>query len=148
MYQLSSFGLRFFNVYGPRQDPTSPYSGVISIFADRLLKEQSITINGGYQTRDFVYVKDVVECIYHAIALSSQQKICEVINILTGNSVTIDYLAGQISEVLDVQAEKNYKNLPPGDPEPLELDTVGYKNIAIVRIIYIIKNIFLMVFRI
>jgi len=54
LYQLSSVGLRFFNVYGPRQDPSSPYSGVISIFADRLLKTKNITINGGYQTCDFV----------------------------------------------------------------------------------------------
>ena len=69
-YQLSSVGLRFFNVYGPRQDPTNAYSGVISIFADRLMKSQNITINGGYQTRDFIYVKDVVD-----VMKKSMQKI-------------------------------------------------------------------------
>ena len=117
LYQLSSIGLRFFNVYGPRQDPTSPYSGVISVFADRLLNDQSITINGGYQTRDFIYVKDVVECIYRAIKLTTGKTICEVSNILTGTSVTIDALADQMMDVVGVQVEKNYKELPAGDPE-------------------------------
>ena len=72
LYQLSSVGLRFFNVYGPRQDPGSPYSGVISIFADRILEGREITINGGHQTRDFVYVKDVVNTIHWAIILASK----------------------------------------------------------------------------
>ena len=54
---LSSIGLPF-NVYGPRQDPSSPYS-VCSIFAKRLYEQQDITVNGGSQTRDFVYVADV-----------------------------------------------------------------------------------------
>ena len=93
IYQLSSVGLRFFNVYGPRQDPSSPYSGVISIFADKLLKGQNITINGGYQTRDFIYVKDAVNIIYRAIVLASKNSICEASNVLTGKSVTIDKLA-------------------------------------------------------
>ena len=84
IYQLSSVGLRFFNVYGPRQDPSSQYSGVISIFADKLLKGQNITINGGHQTRDFIYVKDVVNIIYSAIILASKNSICEISNVLTG----------------------------------------------------------------
>ena len=52
--------MRYFNVYGPRQDPTSPYSGVISIFLDRYRSGKGVTIFGdGRQTRDFVFVKDV-----------------------------------------------------------------------------------------
>ena len=50
LHNLPSIGLRFFNVYGPRQDPSSPYSGVISVFIDHLMKKKSITINGGHQT--------------------------------------------------------------------------------------------------
>ena len=64
LYGLSSIGLRFFNVYGPRQDAKSPYSGVISVFADRLINGKSIVINGGHQTRDFIYINDVVNAFY------------------------------------------------------------------------------------
>ncbi len=61
VHGVPSFGLRFFNVYGPRQDPSSPYSGVISIFADRAARGAPVSVHGdGGQTRDFVYVGDVV----------------------------------------------------------------------------------------
>ncbi len=62
LYGLTTVSLRYFNVYGPRQDPHSPYSGVISIFLDRLLAGQAPVIHGsGEQTRDFIYVADVAE---------------------------------------------------------------------------------------
>lgn len=117
LYKLSSVGLRFFNVYGPRQDPGSPYSGVISIFADRMLKGQEVKINGGHQTRDFVYVKDVVDTIYQAIILASKNTVCEVSNVLTGRSVTIDYLADQMMDIIEVEVDKKYKSISLGDPE-------------------------------
>ena len=117
LYQLSSIGLRFFNVYGPRQDPNSPYSGVISIFADRILEGREITINGGHQTRDFVYVKDVVNTIYQAITLVSKSVVCEVSNVLTGKSVTIDHLADQMMDIVGVDVNKTYQDLSMGDPE-------------------------------
>jgi len=117
LYQLSSVGLRFFNVYGPRQDPSNPYSGVISIFVDRILEDQNITINGGQQTRDFVYVNDVVGVIYRAIKVASENTICEVSNVLTGRSITIDNLANQIMGIVGKKVEKKYQNLPIGDPD-------------------------------
>jgi len=117
LYQLSSIGLRFFNVYGPRQDPSSPYSGVISIFADRVLKGQNIIINGGHQTRDFVYVNDVVNAIFRAVKLASEKTICEVSNILTGESVTINYLAGQMMDIVGEKVGVEYQDLPSGDPQ-------------------------------
>lgn len=112
-----SFGLRFFNVYGPRQDSSNPYSGVISIFADRLIKKQPITINGGYQTRDFVFVKDVVACLYKAYEYLLTNSKAEVSNILTGKSISIDELVGFLAEILKTHPECIYKPLPPGDPE-------------------------------
>ena len=117
LYKLSSIGLRFFNVYGPRQDPSSPYSGVISIFADKLIKGENITINGGYQTRDFIYVKDVINIIYKAIILSSRQPISDIGNVLTGNSITIDKLASKMMEIIDTNVNVTYKKLDFGDPE-------------------------------
>jgi nucleoside-diphosphate-sugar epimerase len=117
LYQLSSIGLRFFNVYGPRQDPSSPYSGVISIFIDRLLNGESVTINGGYQTRDFIYVQDVIEIIYKAITVAKQNVVCEQINVLTGNSISVDLLLDILSEKIGYDVQKIYQDLPNGDPE-------------------------------
>tara|TARA_B100000795_G_scaffold269102_1_gene257547 strand:+ start:1507 stop:2436 length:930 start_codon:yes stop_codon:yes gene_type:complete len=117
IYQLSSIGLRFFNVYGPRQDPNSAYSGVISIFADRLLDGKNITINGGHQTRDFVYVKDVVKVIYSAINVATSRSICEISNVLTGKSITINELAQQMIVITKAEVELQYKSLPLGDPK-------------------------------
>jgi UDP-glucose 4-epimerase len=134
LYKLSSVGLRLFNVYGPRQDPSSPYSGVISIFADRMLKGQDVKINGGHQTRDFIYVKDVVETIYRAIVLSSNDIVCEVSNVLTGRSVTIDYLADQMMDVIDIKVEKQYKDLPLGDPKQSDGTTANMVKIFSIKL--------------
>lgn len=88
---FAAVSLRFFNVYGPRQDPGSPYSGVISIFCERLLRREPVTIHGdGRQTRDFVYVGDVVQ----ALRLAGEREIARggdrgggsVFNVATGRS--------------------------------------------------------------
>ncbi|MFT5354682.1 MAG: UDP-glucose 4-epimerase [Polyangiales bacterium] len=89
--------LRFFNVYGPRQDPSSPYSGVISVFAKRALHGAPITINGdGGHTRDFVFVGDVVRGIVAALDLRESTP---PLNIGTGNAVSIQYLAETLVEL-------------------------------------------------
>ncbi len=89
--------LRFFNVYGPRQDPTSPYSGVISIFSDRAKAGRALVIFGdGHQTRDFVYVGDVVRAIVAALADGHSRLIA---NVGTGTEITIAELARTIVEL-------------------------------------------------
>lgn len=117
---LNSFGLRFFNVYGPRQDASSPYSGVISIFIERLLNQQAITVNGGYQTRDFVYVGDVVRCLFLAYEQLKEKGGCEVANVLTGHSVSIDELVADLSALIGFKPEITLRELPFGDPERSE----------------------------
>ena len=117
LYGLRSYGLRFFNVYGPRQDPTNPYSGVISIFADRILKGEPITINGGHQTRDFIYVKDVVRGIWEGYKYLLENSVSTYSNFLTGNSISIDELANNLLNLAGNNVEKLYKDLPLGDPE-------------------------------
>jgi len=116
-YQLSSIGLRFFNVYGPRQDPSNAYSGVISIFIDRLLGNKNIIINGGYQTRDFIYVEDVVKVIFKSVLIAKNTVLCEQVNVLTGRSISIDELANILMEEMAVNSEKEYNVLPEGDPK-------------------------------
>ena len=86
LYGQRSMGLRYFNVYGPRQDPSSQYAGVISKFAALLARDEPLTVFGdGGQTRDFVFVRDVARV--NALALASDY--CGVCNVGTGVSVTL-----------------------------------------------------------
>ena len=108
IYQLPSMGLRFFNVYGPYQQPTSPYSGVITSFITQLLYNQPLTIFGdGEQTRDFVFVDDVVDDLIHAMSILKQN--AHVINICTGVTTTINELADLLSNLLGVKSRKDYQ---------------------------------------
>lgn len=93
LYGINALGFRFFNVYGPRQDPGSPYSGVISIFMDRAFAQQDIHIFGdGSQTRDFVYVGDLVKTLRQALDSEYQG----VLNLGTGLATKIGDLAEQV----------------------------------------------------
>lgn len=117
LYGLHSYGLRFFNVYGPRQDPKNPYSGVISIFANRILKGQPLIINGGYQTRDFIYVTDVIKGLWSAYEFLLKSPGSSYSNLLSGVSISIDKLADTLMTISGISVEKQYRNLSPDDPE-------------------------------
>ena len=96
VHGVRTVGLRFFNVYGPRQDPFSPYSGVISIFCDRIRAGQTVTLHGnGRQTRDFVYVADVARALMLAMARLPEG--APVINVCTGRGISIRELAKTIA---------------------------------------------------
>jgi nucleoside-diphosphate-sugar epimerase len=73
-------------------------------------------INGGNQTRDFIYVEDVARVIYKSIQIASQRKTCDVINVLTGKTTSIDKLAEIIQKKLNSEVKKIYKSLTKGDP--------------------------------
>lgn len=95
LFRVPNIGLRFFNVYGPRQDPNSPYSGVISIFSARAAAGLPITIHGdGQQTRDFVFVADVVSHLFRAMEVTRQPcGASGVFNVCTGNGHSVSELA-------------------------------------------------------
>ena len=98
VYGVQTTGLRFFNVFGPRQDPSSPYSGVISIFADRLLKGQKITIHGdSQQVRDFVFVDDAVRHLVAAMDKASTKG--GVYNVCGGLPTSVNNLAQVLSSI-------------------------------------------------
>jgi UDP-glucose 4-epimerase len=100
VHGVPAAGLRFFNVYGPRQDPASPYSGVISIFASRIAVGQGITLHGdGGQTRDFVYVADVVAHLLAAHRTLAANAGAYVLNVCTGRETTITGLATAIAAI-------------------------------------------------
>ena len=114
LFGLKNASLRFFNVFGPRQDPSSPYSGVISIFMSKAAAHQAPVIYGdGNQTRDFVYVKDVVNALLQAA--QTDQKTGDVYNIGSGRRVTINRLWELIASLSGQQAEPGYQPARAGD---------------------------------
>jgi UDP-glucose 4-epimerase len=114
IHGVPTLGLRFFNVYGPRQDADSPYAGVISIFADRLKNGQAITIYGdGEQTRDFIAVSDVVECLQRGMAAGFAG--AEVLVVCTGSEVSLRQLAAALGDILAVEPQITYAPARAGD---------------------------------
>ena len=114
LYGLETVCLRYFNVYGPRQDPSSPYSGVISIFMDKAARGKPPTIYGdGEQCRDFVYVADVVQA--NLLAAQRENLSSVAINVGTGKSVTVNTLWKNIAKLAGVQGEPVRANFRPGD---------------------------------
>lgn len=103
VHGVPTFGLRFFNVFGPRQDPHSPYSGVISIFCERLAQGRPVQLHGdGGQTRDFVHVTDVVRALLAAWTRASVE--APVVNVCTGRPTSVRDLADTIAGLLGRQA--------------------------------------------
>tara|TARA_B100001758_G_C18415580_1_gene619294 strand:+ start:5181 stop:6116 length:936 start_codon:yes stop_codon:yes gene_type:complete len=137
--ELPSFGLRFFNVYGPKQDPNSEYSGVISIFSDRLINNKEIFINGGYQTRDFIYVGDVVDSLIRAYNYIKLNKGYYISNILTGKSISINDLVKSLAEILKIKPRCIYRELPIGDPERSSGNTLTMEKILNVNLNDLLK---------
>ena len=114
LFGLKTASLRFFNVFGPRQNPSSPYSGVISIFMTRAVADQAPVIYGdGRQSRDFVYVKDVVKALM--LAAGSNDAAAGPINIGTGSAVTINLLWDLIASLADRHATPVYVPARAGD---------------------------------
>ena len=114
LHGLETVCLRYFNVYGPRQDPGSPYSGVISIFAERLKKgERPVIYGDGEQTRDFVFVSDVVEA--NMKAATAEKAAGRVINIATGRVVTLNELLKSMCRILNRKFDPGYEKVRAGD---------------------------------
>lgn len=120
VYNVKSLGLRFYNVYGPKQDPLNPYSGVISIFINRMLRGDRVTINGGHQTRDFIYVQDIVDVMNQSMQLLDKKALCDYFNVGTGKSVSVKQLFNNLKDILNVDPKIIIKELPFGDPERSE----------------------------
>jgi UDP-glucose 4-epimerase len=112
LYGLSTLGQRFFNVYGPRQDPSSPYAGVIALFVDAIKQNREITIFGdGQQTRDFIFVKDVARANVAAL----QGDVTGACNIGTGIQSTLLDLIELLSMITGGSSAVNHQPARDGD---------------------------------
>jgi len=114
LYGLETVTIRYFNVFGPRQDPSSPYSGVISVFAKALLENKAPTIYGdGEQTRDFTYVANVVDGVLRAVKAPGAAG--QVVNVATGSSISLNRLFTSMREMLGSRVDVAYGPLRNGD---------------------------------
>ena len=112
IYGLPTVSLRYFNVFGPRQDPNSQYAAVIPHFIDAILNEEKPVIYGdGEQSRDFIYVKQVVK----ANLLACQSKLTGSFNIASGKSTSINELVDIINEVTGKHIDPVHQEPRPGD---------------------------------
>ncbi len=114
LYGLETVSIRYFNVFGPRQDPTSPYSGVISVFATALLENRPARIYGdGGQTRDFTYVANVVDGVLRACEAPKASG--EVINVATGGRISLNQLYAEMKKIVGATVEPDYQDVRQGD---------------------------------
>ena len=114
VYGLETVALRYFNVYGPRQDPRGPYASVIPRFIDALRRDEPPTVYGdGEQTRDFVFVDDVVQA--NMLAAAAPTASGGIYNVASGRSVTLNRLLANLAGLLGRDAAATHAPARPGD---------------------------------
>ena len=122
LYGFETVTTRYFNVFGPRQDPGSPYSGVISLFATALLRGRQPVIYGdGEQTRDFTYVANVVDGVLRACEARTQVA-GEVINVATAGRISLNELLGVMNAIVGTNLQAVYKEERAGDVKDSQAD--------------------------
>lgn len=123
-FELETVSLRFFNVYGPRQDPSSPYSGVLSLFMKSIVSGHAPTIFGdGSVTRDFTYVEDVTALLLKAATAPGVSG--KVYNAGNGNRYTLNEVWEKLQQIAGVHIPANYGPPRPGDVADSQADTTA-----------------------
>jgi nucleoside-diphosphate-sugar epimerase len=121
LYGLETVTIRYFNVFGPRQDPSSPYSGVISLFISALSEGRQPNIYGdGEHTRDFTYVANVVDGVLRACHAKGASG--EVINVATGGRISLNHLFRTVRDLAGAKLEPIYADPRPGDVKDSQAD--------------------------
>jgi UDP-glucose 4-epimerase len=114
IHGIPTIGLRFFNLYGPRQNPQSPYSGVIAIFAERLLHGEPIEIFGdGEQIRDFTYIRDAVSALWQAMQAATTN--APIFNVCTGKGTSVRGLAEIMADLCRTELVIYYRPARSGE---------------------------------
>jgi nucleoside-diphosphate-sugar epimerase len=121
LYGFETVTIRYFNVFGPRQDPGSPYSGVISLFSTALIENRQPTIFGdGEQTRDFTYVANVVDGVLRACTAPGAAG--EVINVATGGRISLNQLLAIMNSLMGTDVRPVYRDPRAGDVRDSQAD--------------------------
>ena len=114
LYHIDIVCLRYFNVFGPRQDPDSPYSAVIPLFVRSMLEGKQPTVDGdGQQSRDFSHVDNIIHA--NLLACAAERPIAGIYNIACGASASILDLVSILNKILGTQIEPDFRDARPGD---------------------------------
>lgn len=125
-YQVPTASLRYFNVFGPRQNPESAYAAAVPIFINKALQNEPITIYGdGLQTRDFIYVKDVVKA-----NILASQKGNETYNVALGHSTSVLELAEKIIKITNSKSQIKFLDERPGDIKHSKANTDKFNQLG------------------
>ena len=128
LYGFETVVIRYFNVFGPRQDPGSPYSGVISLFATALIEGRQPVIYGdGEQTRDFTYVSNVVDGVLRAC--EAPKAAGEAINVACGTRISLNELLRVMNTVVGTDLRAIYKETRAGDVKDSQADITKAKTL-------------------
>jgi UDP-N-acetylglucosamine/UDP-N-acetylgalactosamine 4-epimerase len=116
LYGMKVAGLRYFNVFGPRQDPNGPYAAVIPLFVSGILKRTPVYINGdGEQTRDFTSVENAVQANVRGMLTDNPAAYGQVYNIAVGSNFSVNFLYKAIGDELGIDHEPTYREARAGD---------------------------------
>ncbi len=116
LYKMKVIGFRYFNVFGPRQDPNGPYAAVIPLFVSGILKETPVYINGdGEQTRDFTYVDNAVQINVIGMLTENEAAFGKAYNVAVGENFSVNFLYEAIREQLGINHQPTYREPRAGD---------------------------------
>ena len=128
VFGLETISLRYFNVFGPYQDPTSQYAAAIPAFVTAILNEEPPTIYGdGEQSRDFTYIDNVVEA--NLLAARAEKTEGQAVNIACGQAVTVNQIIDMINEITGKNVKPTYTAARPGDVKHSLADITAAKNL-------------------
>lgn len=116
LYGMKTVGLRYFNVFGPRQDPDGPYAAVIPLFVSGIIKQTPVYINGdGEQTRDFTFVDNAVQANIRGMLSDNPDAFGKAYNVAVGENFSVNFLYNSIRDMLGMQHEATYREPRAGD---------------------------------
>lgn len=129
-YGLKCIGLRYFNIFGPNQDPNGPYAAVIPLFMNALLNDKSAIIYGdGEQSRDFTFVENAVQANVRALFTNNEEALNKVYNIAVGESSSVNELYSQIARITGCEKQPEYRPDRKGDIKNSLADISMAKNL-------------------
>ena len=130
LYNLKVVGLRYFNVFGPRQDPFGPYAAVMPLFVDGILNNKPVYINGdGNQTRDFTYVENAVQANIRGMLCENEAAFGHAYNVAVGENFTVNFLYESIRAQLGIDHQPTYRDPRAGDIRDSLADISKAKNL-------------------
>lgn len=116
LYGMKLVGYRYFNVFGPRQDPNGPYAAVIPLFVSGIMKNDKVYINGdGEQTRDFTFVDNAVQANVRGMLCKNEAGFGQVYNVAVGENFSVNFLYEEIRRILGADHEATYREPRAGD---------------------------------